>query len=166
MQYYGELRKELATSKNSTRHIWIFAYPTESRADLGSEWVARASVMAFDGKPLPAEPSIDIKLPAPDVDKPTALEEQIHDELMGALRASRASSSQRRIGRRFTTGQRKLESESRERRLPTSVATRGVPERIPRTSQPLSSVGERSRSVLALSARIARYGTGVCCAYA
>jgi hypothetical protein len=86
LKYYAIVRNELRSSRNETRHIFLFAFPTEARARGGIDWRASIGEVAQNGEPLPVDPHVEIRVQAPELTTPR--EEAIYDEMMDALEAA------------------------------------------------------------------------------
>lgn len=84
--YYQLMKEDLRTSRNETRHVFIFAFPTKTRAEAGlGQWRGMVKEIALNGEPLSDQPEITIKTPSSDVETPTVRENKIYDETMKAL---------------------------------------------------------------------------------
>jgi hypothetical protein len=89
LAYYGSIRSELSQSDNDTKHIYIYAFDDERRANRGDgEWIGMAMAQSFNGRSLPQQPQISLKVPDPAAEAPTAEEQAIYDEFLDALAAT------------------------------------------------------------------------------
>jgi hypothetical protein len=83
---------------------------TRAKAGMG-EWIGMISGMAHEGRPLPSNPEPDFKLPDPGTPKPTAKENQIHDDLLKALFENPDTPEEvvlKRIARKYRISVKKL----------------------------------------------------------